>query len=259
MIAKSKILIEEKMAAPKNLDEFIEKFTDITEMGWIKTHRAGPTGIGKTLEDLLEIEENNNDAPDFGDYELKAMRTNANSMLTLFTKTPKPPKVNSVLLNTYGFPTDNYANREKVLHTTLNAEHFASLGNTGKSLKINCYPHKISIVDNLGNEPAYWDSVELEKAFRKKYKYRLVHVFADSAFNGFDKTDEEFKFHTAWELYDFSFENMIHLLKEGILKVDIRIGQYPDGSPHDHGTGFRIQEQYLGRMFKSKNVLVEKC
>ena len=45
------------MSAPKNIDEFIEKFKKIVEMGWIKTHRVGPTGIGKTLEDLLEIPE----------------------------------------------------------------------------------------------------------------------------------------------------------------------------------------------------------
>ena len=86
------------MAAPRNLKEFVEKFEKITELGWVKTHRAGPTGIGKTLEDLLEIPENNIDGPDFGDYELKAMRSSANSMLTLFTKTPKPPRINSYLL-----------------------------------------------------------------------------------------------------------------------------------------------------------------
>lgn len=241
------------MSAPKNLDEFIEKFTKITEIGWIKTHRAGPTGIGKTLEDLLEISENNIDGPDFGDYELKAMRTSANSMLTLFTKTPKPPKVNSILLNDYGFATDNYENGEKVLHTTLLATRFSALGDTGKSLKIECSPGKIHIVDDKGNAPAYWDSAELEKAFLKKYKYRLVHVFADARGAG---ADEEFKFHTAWELYDFNFDNMIALLKEGLLKIDIRIGQYPDGSPHDHGTGFRIEERYLTKMFRTKNVLV---
>lgn len=42
------------------------------------------------------------------------------------------------------------------------------------------------------------------------------------------------------------------------MKVDIRIGQYPDGSPHDHGTGFRIQERYLTKLFKNKNILIEK-
>ena len=246
------------MAAPRNLKEFVEKFEKITELGWVKTHRAGPTGIGKTLEDLLEIPENNIDGPDFGDYKLKAMRSSANSMLTLFTKTPKPPRINSYLLENYGFTTDNYNNGEKVLHSTLNAQDFSPLGNTGKGLKIKCYSSKITIADNAGNEPAYWDSAELEQAFLKKYKYRLIHVFADSSFDGYNKTDEVFKFHTAWELYDFDFQNMINLLREGILKVDIRIGQYPDGSPHDHGTGFRIQEQYLDRMFRSKNILVEK-
>lgn len=34
------------------LDDFIREYTKIKEMGWIRTHRSGPTGIGKTLEDL---------------------------------------------------------------------------------------------------------------------------------------------------------------------------------------------------------------
>ena len=49
------------------LNDFIEEFEKVKAMGWIKTHRAGPTGIGKTLEDLLGIPENNLDEPDFGD------------------------------------------------------------------------------------------------------------------------------------------------------------------------------------------------
>lgn len=72
------------------LAEFIEKYIQICNMGWIKTHRQGPTGIGKTLEDLLGIIENNIDGPDFGDYELKSCRLDSNSMLTIFTKTPQP-------------------------------------------------------------------------------------------------------------------------------------------------------------------------
>ncbi len=251
---ENRIKGKSKMSAPNTIEEFIEKFIKITEMGWVRTHRSGPTGIGKTLEDLLGIEENNKNEPDFGEYELKAMRTNASSMLTLFTKTPQPPRVNKALLDTYGFATDNYENGEKVLHTTLFATRPSSLGNTGKTLKIKCASNRISIVDNLGNAPAYWDSAELEKAFNKKYRYHLVHVFADSSGAG---NNEEFKFHTAWELSDFSFENMISLLREGQVAVDIRIGQYPDGRPHDHGTGFRIQERYLAKMFKNKKVLVE--
>ena len=40
-------------------DEVVKKLREIKEMGYIKTHRAGDTGIGKTLEDLLGIKENN--------------------------------------------------------------------------------------------------------------------------------------------------------------------------------------------------------
>ena len=78
------------------LDDFVKEYSKICAMGWIKTHRSGPTGIGKTLEDLLGIVENNIDGPDFGDYELKSCRLNSNSMLTIFTKTPQP-KQNDII------------------------------------------------------------------------------------------------------------------------------------------------------------------
>ena len=56
------------------IEDFIREYRKIVAMGWIRTHRAGPTGIGKTLEDLLGIPENNYDEPDFGEYELKSCR-----------------------------------------------------------------------------------------------------------------------------------------------------------------------------------------
>jgi len=35
--------------------------------------------------------------------------------------------------------------------------------------------------------------------------------------------------------------------------VDIRIGQYPDGRPHDHGTGFRVLPDKLDLCFSNRN------
>jgi len=78
--------------------ELIEKLKEIKEMGYIKTHRAGTTGIGKTLEDLLGIKENNIPGPNAAMIELKSARKNVSSMLTLFTKSPLPQRSNSVLL-----------------------------------------------------------------------------------------------------------------------------------------------------------------
>ena len=51
----------------ENLDDFIDAFDEVKLLNWVQTHRSGPTGVGKTLEDLLEIPENNLDEPDFGD------------------------------------------------------------------------------------------------------------------------------------------------------------------------------------------------
>ena len=30
------------------LEDFIREYRKIKEMGWIRTHRVGPTGVGKT-------------------------------------------------------------------------------------------------------------------------------------------------------------------------------------------------------------------
>jgi hypothetical protein len=70
--------------------ELLKNLKTIKEMGYIKTHRAGTTGVGKTLEDLLGITENNIPGPNAAMIELKSARKNTSSMLTLFTKSPLP-------------------------------------------------------------------------------------------------------------------------------------------------------------------------
>ena len=73
------------------LPELKRKLKSIKALGFVKTHRKGDTGIGKTLEDLLGIKENNIPLPDIGEVaELKAYRRSASSMLTLFTLEPQP-------------------------------------------------------------------------------------------------------------------------------------------------------------------------
>ena len=68
-----------------NLKEIRKKLFRIKKMGYIRTLRKGPTGIGYTLEKLLEIEENNISSPDLDEIELKAQRENHTGMTTLFT------------------------------------------------------------------------------------------------------------------------------------------------------------------------------
>lgn len=155
------------------LEDFIREYRKIKEMGWIRTHRAGPTGVGKTLEDLLGIEENNHDAPDFGEYELKSCRVNSQSMLTMFTKTPQPPKANTYLRLKYGYSSSAYDNEEKVLHSTLTAAHFVPIADTGHQMKIVCDAQKISIASELGTENVYWERENSAKRLKRNTRTNL--------------------------------------------------------------------------------------
>ena len=239
------------------LEEFVAKFTKIKAMGWIKTHRSGTTGIGKTLEDLLGIHENNIQGPDFGDYELKSMRKNANSMLTLITKSPdEPANANTYLRLNYGYSSGIYDNTEKVLHSTLSATKFTPISNTGHSLKISCTEDKINIIDETNTIVASWIISNLKNAMNKKLSNQFVFVRAESRGSG---VDEEFLFDEAYLLNGFDSQAIINLINKGQIFVDLRIGQYHDGKnkgkTHDHGTGFRIFERSHYLIFKIRRLV----
>ena len=239
------------------LDDFIKEYRKICEMGWITTHRAGPTGIGKTLEDLLGIPENNIDGPDFGDYELKSCRLDSNSMLTMFTRAPQPARANTYLRLKYGYSSGAYDNDEKVLHSTLSADRFTPIADTGHSLKISCDVDGIYILSENGIENVFWSRDALKKCFEKKYKNKFVYAKAQSRGSG---ASEQFKFVEAYEVSGFNYEAFIDLLEEGKIYVDLRIGQYHNGpnkgKTHDHGTGFRIKEIDQPRLFKINRRIV---
>ncbi len=239
------------------LDDFVREYSTIKEQGWIRTHRAGPTGIGKTLEDLLGIPENNYDEPDFGEYELKSCRIDSQSMLTMFTRAPQPASSNTYLREKYGYSSSAYDNDEKVLHSTLSADRFTPIANTGNMLKILCQNDGIYIQSQREIENVYWSRDALKHCFEKKYKNKFVYAKALSRGVG---ANEEFHFIEAYEVSGFDYKAFIDMLEDGKIYVDLRIGQYHygknKGKTHDHGTGFRIREsdQYL--LFKNINNLV---
>jgi len=240
--------------------EFQRKIAQIKEMGYVQTHRKGDTGIGKTLEDLLGITENNIAGPDFATYELKAGRKKSVSMLTLFTKAPLPESANRRLLEVFGYaqrkvPRDyrllsltgkeldisKVPVEDKELHVTVDALKPNSVG-----LKLGVRENKLFIENNKDVE-AYWDNDALKESFERKYN-KLIYILAD---HKIDCGKEHFWFNEALLLDGFSFERFSELVAKGTLKVDIRIGHYPDGRLHDHGTGFRILPRYLPECFSN--------
>jgi hypothetical protein len=240
--------------------DFLRKIKQIEKMGYVESHRTGSTGIGKTLEDLLGITENNIAGPDFETYELKSARKKSVSMLTLFTKAPLPGGANKKLLEVFGYrqrkiPRDRrqlsltgeeideskIPLEDKELHSTVDPVNPNSVG-----LKLEIKSKKLYIGNDQGVE-AYYDNDTLKKAFEKKY-HKLIYVLAD---HKMERGNEYFWLNEAYLLDGFGFERFSELVREGKLKIDIRIGHYQDGRLHDHGTGFRILPKYLPQCFKT--------
>ena len=122
--------------------KLVKKLKAIKKMGYIKTHRAGNTGIGKTLEDLLGLTENNVPGPNAAMIELKSARKNVSSMLTLFTKSPLPHGANSVLLDRFGYKSNS---DNKRLETTVNAIEYNRLkGRPG--FKIGIQKDRVNLI-----------------------------------------------------------------------------------------------------------------
>jgi len=247
-----------------NYDEFLNRIKEIKEMGYVESHRKGDTGIGKTLEDLLGITENNIAGPDFSIYELKSGRKDSSSMLTLFTKTPMPKGAIKRLLDVFGYrqrtkipdtsqkklapylgaeveeTKEQVGLEEKELHVTVDALKENSVGLILKVVSDRIY------IGNIEHVEAYYEESILKEAFENKYA-KLVYVLASRK-----KEDgtEYLWFDEAYLLEGFSFKRFSELVRRGIIKLDLRVGHYPDGRTHDHGTGFRVLPKFLPQCFE---------
>lgn len=102
-------------------------------------------------------------------------------------------------------------------------------------------------------EDVFWNREALKRSFDKKYKNKFVYAKAQSRGKG---AYEEFHFTEAYEVSGFSYESFVELLERGQIYIDLRIGQYPDGRTHDHGTGFRIREADQSLLFKVNHRIV---
>jgi hypothetical protein len=110
--------------------ELLGKLKQIASMGYVRSLRAGPTGVGMTLETLLGIEANSSKAPDFKGIEIKASRRGvasaARNRLTLFSRAPEWSKSAApdavTLVKRFGYKRDG------------RSQLYCSLGNTPNSL-----------------------------------------------------------------------------------------------------------------------------
>jgi len=241
------------------LEKFKEDFEKVKKAGFIESHRATNTGIGKTFEDLLNVVENNKQEVDYlNELELKSSRELSNSMVTLFTKSPShPPQANTLLRLKFG----KDENGLKILHTTVPGDKFNTfLEKYGFKLEINEKEKRIYILikDLRSNElidfSCYYDFEDLKKIVEDKCK-NIAFVTAKIR----KTSDKEFfHFEDALLLTGLTFEKFLDAIRKGDILYDIRIGAYRTGimkgKTHDHGSGFRIKKERIEKVFNISKI-----
>jgi hypothetical protein len=227
-----------------DIDELKEKLSALKQRGYVVSMRRGNTGIGYTLETLLGVDENNLQLPDLGGIELKAQRSGTTSLITLFTFNRGAWKMKQAeVIEKYGYRDTN---DRLSLYSTTNS----TPNSQGLFIRIEDEYVRLYHVD--GTLIAQWLGEGLARSFGEKMP-ALVAVFADTRINSDD--NEEFWFNEAYLLKQPDASNILELIRNDTIVVDIRMHINDKGSVRNHGTGFRIDENFLRLCFVSREKL----
>lgn len=220
------------------INQIQKKLSDIKKMGYIKSMRKGPTGIGYTLEKLLGIEENNFSSPDLGEIELKAQRENHIGMTTLFTFNNKAWRINPLeAIRKYG--SKDKDGRLGMYYTMSSKPNSAGL-----FLSVNDNSVSVRSVD--GTLVVEWELSEIEKRFEAKVRNVLLVKAKTEERDGI----EYFLFDRARLLFNGTSKSILkNQFENGQLLVDLRL--HDKGTmARNHGTGFRIFENNIDELYE---------
>ncbi len=242
-----------------DLDLLRGKLQEIKEMGWIKNLRPGNAGgVGNTLEDLLDVAENNLQIPDFGEWELKSQRAETSSLLTLFHNEPKPRKariVPQILLPLYGWPHQEagtkYSANERSFRQTINATACTDRGfkvNVDRGLERVFISFNYQMIDDRHAEwrrsiregvgmgdispNPYWTFEDISQKLNTKLN-NLLYIKAETKLYA---GEEFFKYNEIEAYVDPTLEKFLDLVEAGAIYVD-----FDARTGHNHGTKFRIK------------------
>ena len=255
----------------------IEKLKEIRSLGWIESRRHGNVGgVGNTLEDLLEIPENNLPIPNAAEWELKCQRINERSksasLTTLFHMEPSPQSmkfVPALLLPKYGWSHKEagkkYSTSEMSFRQTIAA---TSRSDRGFGVVVDRENRKVLISFNsqlvsekhfawlksvesrigLGElEPQpYWGFDDLfHKAGTKLHNCFFVGALVKK-----EGGKEFFKYEKIQMLAGFALEKFITSIELGHILVD-----FDARTGHNHGTKFRFRQGRLAELYDSVVVI----
>lgn len=233
--------------------ELKEKLDKIKNLGWIECKNKNKSVTGKTLENLLEINPDNFEIPDYNTIEIKSKVSKRENYIDLFCATPDSYVLETKrLYDKYGYlDSNNYKILNFVLYgeflKPINNEYSAKLRIDYKNKKVimEIYNKDNELIDNLSS----WSFELLEEKLCRKLNYVCL-VEGDKKFshNVLYVRYGKYKF---YKLKKFS--NFIRLLKRGQIRISFTLGVYRSGSKsgkmHDHGTQFSIRKENVKLLF----------
>jgi len=214
-----------------------QKLSEIKRRGYVRTKRRGPTGVGYTLESLLQIQENNISSPDFGTIELKSHRHGHSALLSLFTFNRKvwvmPPLV---AIRKYGSPDED---------GRLGLYYTMGLRPNSAGLFLFVGEEIVAVRSIDGNEIAKWRLSDLALRFAEK----VANVLLVSAAVELRNNVEYFWFDRARILTGGTSVSILRnqFATEKLL-LDLRLHDAGTRA-RNHGTGFRVSLSNLQNIY----------
>lgn len=239
-----------------NIIKLKKDFERIKKTGWIKSVQKGYGGIGVTFEQILGINQNELEIPDYGDIEIKTKRSYSKSYSSLFNCTPTGPHYHEIerLKDKFGYP-DKVLKECKVLYTNVCATEKIKVGlNFYFQLEVCKRQEKLFLkifdkTNNVIEKIVYWDFDILEEKLLRKLK-TLAFIKALSK----QINNEEFFKYYDLKIYKLKgMEEFIKLIEEGLIRINFKIGVFRNGNKigkiYDHGTSFCIQSHNLHKLY----------
>lgn len=226
------------------------RFDKVSARGFVKTLRLGDTGVGYTLETLLEIPENNSPRGDFQGMEIKAYRDSETEFddqdkMNLFLKEPEwlDGLTTAERIQQYGYKDPNGRQAWYLSVTSRRNEANLQLVVTGQHDVLELHRNELPI--------ARWSLEVLEQRLQEKHAHS-VFVGAESRGKG---ADEEFWYKTVTWCQEPSAKRLLELTASGDIIVELRMHLRPDDSARNHGTAFRIRKHKLQTLFREQKTV----
>lgn len=239
-----------KISLPESerFEELIRRVRRVASCGYVPTLRAGDTGVGYTLETMLDIAANSSKKPDFRGIEIKSTRakTAETGQKTLFSQVPdwKRSRLRGsrALLNERGRYSQK-KERFQLFHET-NASKPNSFG---LQLKVSGEDLVQEYVGTDGSRETdvVWALSKLIERLREKHSETLW-VVADSVGKG---ASEEFRYARAQYSWGVNEEAFPLLLESGAISVHYLIKETAGGGAKDQGYLFKTHARNIPLLF----------